>query len=435
MPIELVKLPDVGEGVAEAEIVEWHVAVGEMVEEDQILAAVMTDKATVEIPSPRAGVVVELGGELGARLAVGSPLVGIRFGAYDDVAGEKDVARPDDRVAPSDMPAEPQAGSPAKAEQPQDRQPHNGHRNNGHRNGAASVEIKLAPVRPVASPVIRARAREAGIDLRLVSGTGPAGRITHDDLAGYVRNRSNGMASPRIAQRNDAVEQIKVVGLRRRIAERMAESTRRVAHFSYIEEIDVTALDGLRKQLNAKFAGSRPKLTVLPFVVAALVLAVHDFPQVNATYDDDKEVVSRHGAVHVGVATQTSSGLMVPVLSHAEALDLWACAAGILRLAEAARQGTARREELTGSTITVTSLGDLGGIATTPVINRPELAIIGVNRMTIRPVWHDGQFVPRMMMNLSSSFDHRIIDGYEAAQFMRRMKGLLEAPALLLVGN
>jgi len=428
MPVELVKLPDVGEGVAEAEIVEWHVAVGETVKEDQILAAVMTDKATVEIPSPRAGVIIELGGELGARLAVGSPLVGIRFGANDDVASVKDVARPEGQVSSNDAPVEPQAGSPVEAEQPHDLQPHNG-------DGAAGLEVKFAPVRPIASPAVRARAREAGIDLRLVSGTGPAGRITHDDLAGYVRSRSNGMAGPWIAQRNDAIEQIKVVGLRRRIAARMAESTRRVAHFSYIEEIDVTALDELRKQLNAKFAGSRAKLTVLPFVVAALVHALHDFPQVNATYDDDREVVSRHAAVHVGIASQTSSGLMVPVLFHAEALDLWSCAAEILRLAEAARQGTARREELTGSTVTVTSLGDLGGIATTPVINRPELAIIGVNRMTIRPVWQDGQFVPRTMMNLSSSFDHRIIDGYEAARFIRRMKGLLEAPALLLVGN
>ena len=214
----------------------------------------------------------------------------------------------------------------------------------------------------------------------------------------------------------------------------MAESTRRVAHFSYIEEIDVTALDECRKQLNARFADSRPKLTVLPFVVAALVLAVRDFPQVNGTYDDDKEVVSRHDAVHVGIATQTPSGLMVPVLFHAEALDPWRSAAEIARLATAARQGSALREELSGSTITITSLGDLGGVATTPIINRPELAIIGVNRMTVRPVWRDGQFVPRVMMNLSSSFDHRIIDGYEAAQFIRHMKELLEAPALLFVG-
>jgi 2-oxoisovalerate dehydrogenase E2 component (dihydrolipoyl transacylase) len=431
MPVEFVKLPDVGEGVAEAEIVEWHVAVGEAVKEDQILAAVMTDKATVEIPSPRAGVVAELGGELGARLAVGSPLVGIRFGADDDgvANGRKHIAQLGDRAGAGEVPVDPQIRSPTEADRRHDPRP-----NNDHRNGAASAEVRPAPARPVASPAIRAQAREAGIDLRLVSGSGPAGRIMRDDLADHVRGRSKGTGGPRIAQRNDAVEEIKVVGLRRRIAERMAESTRRVAHFSYIEEIDVTALDECRKQLNARFADSRPRLTVLPFIVAALVLAVRDFPQVNGTYDDDKEVVSRHDAVHVGIATQTPSGLMVPVLFHAEALDLWRCADEIKRLATAARQGSALREELSGSTITITSLGDLGGIATTPIINRPELAIIGVNRMTIRPVWRDGQFVPRVMMNLSSSFDHRIIDGYEAAQFIRRMKELLEAPALLLVG-
>jgi 2-oxoisovalerate dehydrogenase E2 component (dihydrolipoyl transacylase) len=294
--------------------------------------------------------------------------------------------------------------------------------------------MRLAPVRPIASPAIRAQAREAGIDLRLVPGSGAAGRITRDDLADHLRGGSKGIGGPRVAQRNKAVEEIKVVGLRRRIAERMAESTRRVAHFSYIEEIDVTALEECRKQLNARLADSRPKLTVLPFVVAALVRAVRDFPQVNGTYDDEKEVVSRHGAVHVGIATQTPSGLMVPVLFHAETCDLWGCAEEIKRLATAAREGSARQEELSGSTITITSLGDLGGVATTPVINRPELAIIGVNRMMIRPVWRDGQFVPRVMMNLSSSFDHRIIDGYEAAQFIRRLKELLEAPALLLVG-
>lgn len=425
MPIELVKLPDVGEGVAEAEIVEWHVAVGDAVREDQILAAVMTDKATVEIPSPKAGVVVELGGELGARLAVGSPLVGIRFGADDGVADKSEyITHFNELAGPSGVFVASQAGSDRCHDS-----------RNDDRSDAAGPEIKLAPVRPIASPAIRARAREAGIDLRLVLGSGPAGRITRDDLADYVQGRSKRTDAIRTARRNDAVEQIKVVGLRRRIAERMVESTRRVAHFSYIEEIDVSALDELRKQLNAKFAHSRPKLTLLPFVISAMVHAVHDFPQVNATYDDDKEVVSRHDAVHAGIATQTPSGLMVPVVFHAEALDLWACAAEIKRLSEAAREGTVRREELSGSTITVTSLGDLGGIATTPVINRPELAIVGVNRMTIRPVWQDGQFVPRTMMNLSSSFDHRIIDGYEAALFVRRVKELLEAPALLLVGN
>jgi 2-oxoisovalerate dehydrogenase E2 component (dihydrolipoyl transacylase) len=347
----------------------------------------------------------------------------------------KDVARIADRAGSEGIPVDLEVTPPIAADRREDIRPRN-----DHLNGVASSGARLAPARPIASPVIRAQAREAGIDLRLVSGSGAAGRITHDDLAGYVRGWSKGTGAKgtggsRIAPRNDAVEEIKVVGLRRRIAERMAESTRRVAHFSYIEEVDVTALDECRQQLNARFADSRPKLTVLPFVVAALVLAVRDFPQVNGTYDDDKEVVSRHDAVHVGIATQTPSGLMVPVLFHAEALDLWRCADEIKRLATAVRQGSASREELSGSTITITSLGDLGGVATTPIINRPELAIIGVNRMTVRPVWRDGQFVPRVMMNLSSSFDHRIIDGYEAAQFIRRMKDLLEAPALLLVGT
>jgi len=422
MPVELVKLPDVGEGVAEAEIVEWHVAVGEAVKEDQILAAVMTDKATVEIPSPRAGVVVELGGELGARLAVGSALVGIRFGADDDgdASGHEAVARVIVGAGSDAIPVDPEVTPPTAADR---------------RNTAACSSATLAPLRPIASPAVRAQAREAGIDLRLVSGSGPVGRITRDDLADHVRSRSKGTGGSPIMQRNDAVERIKVVGLRRRIAERMAESARRVAHFSYIEEIDVTALEECRKQLNARFADTRPKLTVLPFVVASLVLALRHFPQINGTYDDNKEVVSRHSAVHVGIATQTPSGLMVPVLFHAEARDLWSCGDEIKRLATAAREGSAKREELSGSTITITSLGDLGGVATTPVINRPELAIIGVNRMMIRPVWRDGQFVPRMMMNLSSSFDHRIVDGHEAAQFIRGMKELLEAPALLLVGN
>jgi len=423
MPVELVKLPDVGEGVAEAEIVEWHVALGETVREDQILAAVMTDKATVEIPSPRAGVVVELGAELGTRLAVGSPLVGISFG--EDAQGAGQIAQHDAPTRTDEAPVDPKIRPPIEVDR------HRAPRSDNERRG----EGRLAPVRPIASPGIRARAREAGVDLRLVTGSGPAGRITPDDLIDHVRGRSKASVSASIAQDNDAIEPIKIIGLRRRIAERMAEATRRVAHFSYVEEIDVTALEDLRQQLNARFAGSRPKLTILPFVVAALVRAVRNFPQVNGTYDDDNEVVMRHSAVHVGVATQTAPGLMVPVLFHAEARDLWGCAGEIKRLATAARDGTALPKELSGSTITITSLGDLGGIATTPVVNRPEVAIIGVNRMMIRPVWQDGRFVPRRMMNLSSSFDHRIIDGYEAAQFIRRIKELLEAPALLLVGS
>ncbi|MDN4999866.1 dihydrolipoamide acetyltransferase family protein [Bradyrhizobium sp. GCM10027634] len=428
MPVELVKLPDVGEGVAEAEIVEWHVAVGMAVQEDQILAAVMTDKATVEIPSPRAGVVVELGAELGARLAVGSPLVGIKFGS--DAQEPDQIARPDGHAGTGESRIDPQVRP--TIDEGRDRAPRPHSENCGP---AANGEPRLEPVRPVASPAVRARAREAGVDLRLVSGSGPAGRITHDDLVSHLRGRSKVPIKAPIEQCDDKIDPIKVIGLRRRIAERMAEATRRVAHFSYVEEIDVTDLEALRQQLNTGFADTRPKLTVLPFVVAALARAVREFPQVNGTYDDDNEVIVRHSAVHVGIATQTASGLMVPVLFHAEARDPWSCAEEIRRLATAARDGTVLRQELSGSTITVTSLGDLGGIATTPVVNRPELAIIGVNRMMIRPLWRGTQFVPRWMMNLSSSFDHRIIDGYEAAQFIRRMKELLEAPALLLVGN
>ena len=425
MPIEMVKLPDVGEGVAEAEIVEWHVAVGDAVEEEQVLAAVMTDKVTVEIPSPFAGVILDLGGEVGARLAVGSALVRIKTDAERD-SGTKgsEAARPNGHARtgmapPSAVTVDRRVDVEARKDR-----------------GNIDVGLKTATVRerPIASPAIRARAREAGVDLRQLAGSGAAGRITQQDLADFIDARSVGANRPRQTARADRVEQVKVTGLRRKIAERMAESTRRIAHFSYVEEIDVTALDELRQQLNEKFLDRRPKLTVLPFVVTAMVLALRDFPQMNATYDDENEVIHRHSAVHVGIATQTASGLMVPVLRHAEARDLWDCAKEIKGIADAARSGSAAREDLNGSTITVTSLGDLGGIVTTPVINRPELAIIGVNRMMIRPLWQQGQFVPRTTMNLSSSFDHRIIDGYEAAQFIRCIKEFLEAPALLLVG-
>ncbi|KRR27797.1 branched-chain alpha-keto acid dehydrogenase subunit E2 [Bradyrhizobium lablabi] len=423
----MVKLPDVGEGVAEAEIVEWHVAVGDTVEEEQVLAAVMTDKVTVEIPSPFAGVILDLGGEVGARLAVGSALVRIKIDAErDSVAKGSEAAGPNGHARSAAAIAPQMAVTVNRRDDVQARKD----------RGNTDVGLKTATARerPIASPAIRARAREAGVDLRQLAGSGTAGRITQQDLADFIDARPVNVSRPRQTPRADRVTQIKVTGLRRKIAERMAESTRRIAHFSYVEEIDVTALDELRQQLNAKFIDRRPKLTVLPFVVTAMVLALRDFPQMNGTYDDENEVVHRHSAVHVGIATQTASGLMVPVLRHAEARDLWDCAEEIKGIADAARSGSAAREDLNGSTITVTSLGDLGGIVTTPVINRPELAIIGVNRMTIRPLWQQGQFVPRTTMNLSSSFDHRIIDGYEAAQFIRCIKEFLEAPALLLVG-
>ncbi|MGA9847730.1 MAG: dihydrolipoamide acetyltransferase family protein, partial [Roseiarcus sp.] len=288
--------------------------------------------------------------------------------------------------------------------------------------------------RPLASPAVRARAREAGVDLRFVRGSGPAGRITHDDLEAYIARPPEAPAAKRAGKEpNMAVETIKVVGLRRRIAQNMAESSRRVAHFSYVEEIDVTAFEELRASLNARATEERPKLTMLPFLMLATVKAVADFPQVNAHYDDDNEVITRFGAVHLGVATQTPVGLMVPVVRHAETLTLRECAREMRRVSEAARQGVAARDELSGSTITLTSLGALGGVASTPVVNRPEVAIIGVNKVMVRPVWRDGGFVPRKTMNLSSSFDHRVVDGYDAATFIQRMRVLLEAPAMLFI--
>jgi 2-oxoisovalerate dehydrogenase E2 component (dihydrolipoyl transacylase) len=431
MGTRIIKMPDVGEGVAEAEVVEWHVKVGQSVLEDQILAAVMTDKATVEIPSPVAGTVVALGGEVGSVLAVGSELVRLEVasgGTEDVVAAPRQAAAAPESPPPAPAPARKSATpTPAPAAEPAPRAaPH------------PSVEpVSLSPrpaiARPIASPAVRRRARDAGIDLRQVRGSGPAGRIGHEDLDAFLRG-SAGAATGGGKIANTAVETIKMVGLRRRIAQKMAESKRRVAHFSYVEEVDVTAVEELRATLNAQSKSSdRPRLTLMPFLMQALVKAIADFPEMNALYDDEAETIERHGGVHIGIATQTPAGLMVPVVRHCEARGLWDFAAEVRRLAEAARQGTATRAELGGSTITITSLGALGGIVTTPVINRPEVAIVGVNRQVVRPVWQGAQFVPRTMMNLSSSFDHRVIDGYVAASFVQRLKGLLEAPATLFI--
>lgn len=431
MGIRIVKLPDVGEGVAEAEIVEWHVEVGQSVLEDQILAAVMTDKATVEIPSPVAGKVLALGGEVGTTLAVGAELVRL------EVAGEGSAevaAAPREAAAPA--PAAPIAAQPAKrlttpAPEPKAEPLH---------EAVAPVPVarsSLGPPRPagekpIASPALRRRSREAGVDLRQVRGSGPAGRITHDDLDAFLRAGPQAVPTGGGRVARTEVETVKVIGLRRRIAQKMAESKRRAAHFSYVEEVDVTALEELRAKLNAENQ-ERPRLTLMPFLMQALVRAVADFPEMNALYDDEAETIERHAGVHIGIATQTPSGLMVPVARHCEARGLWDCAAEVRRLAEAAREGRATRAELSGSTITITSLGPLGGIVTTPVINRPEVAIIGVNRQVVRPVWQGAEFVPRTMMNLSSSFDHRVVDGYNAAQFVQRIKGLLEAPATIFI--
>ncbi len=405
---KIIKMPDIGEGVAEAEIVEWHVKAGDIIAEDQLLAAVMTDKATVEVPSPVAGTVLQIGAEAGTVMAVGAMLVEI----------EVEGTGADDAPPPPPVQAVPPAPvKPAMPEKPV--------------FSAVQPSSTIAHDKPLASPAVRALARELGVDLTQVHGSGPAGRITRDDLDHFTAN--GGSAQSSAYQRRDGTEQIKITGLRRKIAERMAKSSREVAHFSYVEEVDVTDLEILRSTLNTSHAERRGKLTVLPFILRALVVALRDFPQMNALYDEETQVLTRHQAAHIGMATQTPSGLMVPVLHHAEAMDLWAMAAEITRLAGAAREGVAKREELSGSTITVTSLGDLGGLVTTPVINQPEVAIIGINRIAIRPQWQDNQFVPRKMMNLSSSFDHRMVDGYEAAAFIRRIRQLLEVPATLFI--
>jgi len=430
MGVHVIKMPDIGEGIAEVELVAWHVKPGDKVAEDQPLADVMTDKANVEIPSPVVGTVLSLGGDVGQTLAVGSDLIRI------EVAGE--VKAPRGSRAPAAAPAKAPAAEKAPVPTPAKPAP--------APVVQALASIQAVPAssepaqdRPIASPSVRRRAWELDVDLNDVAGTGPGGRIMQADLDAAAAARGPAASSrPAARPASTGVERsdeqaIPVIGVRRKIAQKMQESKRRIPHFSYVEEIDVTEVEALRAALNDKWARQRGKLTLLPFIARAVVLAVGEFPQVNARFDDEAGVVTRHGAVHIGVATQTDSGLMVPVLRHAEALDLWGIGAEVLRLAEAARGGKVTRNELTGSTITITSLGALGGIVTTPVINHPEVAIVGVNRIVERPMLRGGAVVPRLVMNLSSSFDHRVVDGIDAARFVQALRGLLEAPATLFI--
>lgn len=420
MSAHVIKVPDLGEGIAEVELVAWHVKPGDVVAEDQALADVMTDKATVEIPSPRAGTVLSLGGEVGQMLAVGAEL--LRLGRPEAAADEAAPALP----RPKAVAARPAADATAPASARPAAATNRPHRPN-------------RPNRPIASPALRARAWELGIDLASVAGSGTAGRIMQADLDAHLA-RGGARATPARAAPSagpvtasvGATEEIKIIGLRRRIAQKMQESKRRIPHFTYVEEVDVGELEALRAQLNAD-GGARMHLTLLPFLVRAIVCAVRDWPQVNARFDDEAGVLTRHDAVHLGIATQTGAGLMVPVLRDAQAHDLWSSAAEISRLAEGARAGTLVRDELTGSTITLTSLGKLGGIVSTPVINHPEVAIVGVNRIAMRPVIRDGLVVGRPLMNLSSSFDHRIVDGAVAAEFVQALRRRLEHPATLFV--
>ncbi|TKJ71759.1 branched-chain alpha-keto acid dehydrogenase subunit E2 [Pseudomonas sp. CFBP13508] len=423
MGTHVIKMPDIGEGIAEVELSQWHVKVGDLVVEDQVLADVMTDKAMVDIPSPVNGKVIALGGQPGEVMAVGSVLISIEV---EGAGNLKESAAP---VPVKEAPVAPKVEAAVESKPAATAAP---------RPAAVCqgpMVAREADERPLASPAVRKHALDLGIQLRLVRGSGPAGRVLHEDLEAYVAQGQSNASAPAAAayaQRNDE-EQIQVIGMRRKIAQRMQDATQRAAHFSYVEEIDVTAIEELRAHLNEKHGASRGKLTLLPFLVRALVVALRDFPQMNARYDDEAQVITRLGAVHVGVATQSDVGLMVPVVRHAEARSLWDSAAEISRLANAARNGKASRDELSGSTITLTSLGALGGIVSTPVLNLPEVAIVGVNKIVERPMVVKGQVVIRKMMNLSSSFDHRVVDGMDAALFIQAIRGLLEQPATLFV--
>ena len=405
------KLPDLGEGTVESEIGEWNVAVGDLVKEDAVIGTMMTDKAAVELNSPVTGTVLKLAGEPGDMIAVGSPLI---------------VFETDADAAPAEAPAPAQAETPVVDEAP-----------------AAAAAASTAPDTPpppvhhngkvMTSPAIRRRAKEAGIDLSAVPGSGAGGRILRKDFDAFVSDQGSAAPVRKPAAAAPADQEVKVIGLRRVIAERMTEANREVPHFSYVEEMDITELESLRQHLNSRKADKSDRLTLLPFLGMALIRALRQFPQCNTTYDKNRNVLLRHGAVHLGVATQTPDGLKVPVVRNADQLGLDDLAAEIRRVTEAARNNTAKKDELSGSTITITSLGKLGGIVSTPVINLPEVSIIGVNRAVERPVVIDGQVAVRLMMNLSSSFDHRFVDGYDAAAMIQVIREMLEHPATIFI--
>jgi len=425
------KLPDIGEGIAEAEIVAWHVQVGDTIAEDDPLCDMMTDKATVEMTAPVAGKVVEVAGEIGDLIAIGSVL------AVFETEGEA-AAEPVVEVAPNEAAAVVKADPIPEPEKPSPLQGTGlGEGESGEK--IASIAPASSPLSPalspggerghkriLASPAVRERAKNLGIDLAQVKGEGD--RIRHSDLDAFLTYNQG----YRAAGASLPDEQIKVVGLRRRIAENMAASKRHIPHFTYVEEFDVTKLEALRADLNDT-RGSKDRLTILPLLILAVCKALPQFPMINARYDDEANVVTRSGAVHLGIATQTEAGLMVPVIRDAQTRNVWQLAAEVKRLAEAARTGKAKSEELSGSTLTLSSLGPLGGIAATPVINRPEVAILGPNKVVERPIVRDGQIVVAKMMNMSISCDHRVVDGHDAASFVQAVKRLVETPALLFV--
>jgi 2-oxoisovalerate dehydrogenase E2 component (dihydrolipoyl transacylase) len=409
------KLPDLGEGVVEAEIVAWHVKPGDGVSADQPLVDVMTDKATVTIPSGIQGRVVTTHGEVGQTVAVGDELVSFDMSVtpVEVVATEKKtngspriIVEEPSRVEPGTVPLVKRATYPGEARQAVDP--------------------------PLASPAVRRRARELHVDLGHLQGSGPNGRITHGDIDVFLRSEISPVGSPRRTPGLHTTE-IQMAGLRRRIAEKMVVSSSEIPHFTYIEEVDITELEGLREHLNGNRTDGQPKLTYLPFIILSVSRALGRFPQLNAHYDDKREVITRFEAVHLGIATQTDRGLCVPVVRHAEAMDLWQVAREMRRITDSAKNQSIARNELTGSTFTVTSLGSMGGLAATPIINHPEVAILGINKASDRPVVHKGQIAVRRMVNLSGSFDHRVVDGADGAIFIQCVKDFLEHPATIFI--
>jgi 2-oxoisovalerate dehydrogenase E2 component (dihydrolipoyl transacylase) len=432
------KMPDLGEGTVSAEVVAWHVKPGDLVQEDQVMCEVMTEKAAVEMPAPVTGRIISISGEPGDMVAVGSELVVFDTDATSAASGDAPVARAP--APPPEVPMTPQrrATDAAPAAAQTKPSPAASSATAAMANGNGTGSHKAARI--MASPASRRRAAEAGLDLTTIAGTGPAGRIAPGDIDSALASGAAHDAQPSMNARANATrearngtEEVKIIGLRRVIAERLTESARSIPQYSYVEEVDLTRLEALRKHLNDRRPASAPPLTFLPFIVAALARVLEKFPQCNALYDSARGVLVKHKGVHVGIATQTPQGLKVPVVRNAESRALHDLAAEIRRVSEAARANKSPREELTGSTITVTSLGKLGGIASTPMINMPEVAIIGINKAIERPVAVDGQVTIRLMMNLSSSFDHRFVDGFDAASMIQALKDLLEQPATIFI--
>lgn len=411
MGVFTIKVPDVGEGIAEAELVEWNVAIGDIVREDETFAAVMTDKATVEIPSSVTGKVLWLGAEVGDTIAIGADLIRLEISGSDNTSVEEPLTA-------SDQTPDKGAASLESANAPKEKNP-------APLSSPTPIPTSDNNDKPLASPAVRLRAKDAGLDLQKVSGSGQGGIITHADLDSFLSNHKD--------TDNPDITSIKITGLRRKIAEKMTLAKSRIPHITIIEEVDMTELEELRKKLNEDKTIEMPKLTLLPFMMGALVTAVEDQPSFNAHFDDEADILRQSNSVHIGIAAQTQNGLMVPVVRQCETLKIRQMASELNRVTEAAKDGTATRDELTGSTITITSLGPLGALATTPIINHPEVAIIGINKMAIRPMWDGEEFIPRKMMNISCSFDHRVIDGWDAAVFVKRIKTLLETPLLIFL--